>query len=289
LWLADGVDKYPFIALHDLMRDNDKNQLPVSDKALLLSLAGIEADLSIKKALTVAASWNSPDRVHVSITSALVPDAQAGLAARSLATSPPFHMWLPTFQDYDDCIRFNRAEYAPLESWIASQDAYTRLDDLDPFGSAALERYRPARHVRRRFRLHSRDPWSGCWRRPRNLPAFTSPAWGVHTGRWRSEHKEQATALHADTKFLAGLLKKLDRSLMLLVKLEHYREKHRYDEDGGTGGDFTHSWLIAVIDRSLKVELYEENQFDLDAVSKLSDHSRYDFRQRMRVIAAQEG
>jgi hypothetical protein len=290
LWLADGMSKYPFVALHDLMRDADKSQLPVSDKALLLSLAGIDADLAIKGPLTVAGSWNSPDKVHVSITSALVPDAQAALAARSLAACPPFHMWLPTFQDYEDDRLFNRAEYLPLEAWISYQDSYTRLDDLDPFGSkAALERYRPARHVRRRFRLRSQDVWSACWERPRNLAAFLSSAWGGYRGRGRAQHNEQANALYADTRFLAGLLGKLDRSLVLLVKLQHYREKQRYDEESATGGDFTHSWLIAVIDRSLRIEVYEANPLDLEAVSTLSDHSRYDFRERVRVISAQGG
>ena len=76
LWLADGTGKYPFFSLHDLMRDKDKTKPQLLIGILLLSLAGIGPDLSIDKRLVVSGSWNSPDQVHVSITSALVPAQQ---------------------------------------------------------------------------------------------------------------------------------------------------------------------------------------------------------------------
>ena len=252
---------------------------------MLLSLAGIGSDLRIEKELTVSASWNSPDRVHVQIMSALVPGAQADLVVRALATSPPFHMWLPTFRYYDDDDDFNADEYAPAEAWISSGEAYVRLDDDDPRGSkAALERYRPALRIKRRFRLVSKDAWSARWMRPRNRPTFTAGAWGIHSGMGRSEHKEQGNALSVDTKFLSHILQKLDRSLVLLVKLEHYREKQGVDEHG-SGGDFTHTWMIIIVDQSLNlVELREASAADLDTVARLPEHDRYSFRERLRAL-----
>jgi hypothetical protein len=285
LWLSDGCDRYPLVALNDLMLDKAEEELPVSDRAVLLSLADIDGNLRIGELLTVAASWNSPDKVRVSIISALVPGLEADLAARALATTPAFHMWLPTLRHYEDDDDFDSAEYAPAEPWISSGEAYVYLDDGDPRGSkAALERFHMTPKIRRRFRLSSKDSWSARWARPRTKLAFRAGAWGIHTGMGRGAQKEQANALSVDTKFLVHVLKSTDRSLLLLIKLEHYRERQRYDQSG-QGGEFTHSWVVAVIDQSLNVRLHEASAADLDIVSKLPEPSRFSFRERAQALA----
>jgi hypothetical protein len=286
LWLADGTGNYPFFSRHDLMHDSEKEAIPTADRSLLLSLAGIGTDQTIGEHLTVYGSWNSPDNVSVSVMSALVPEQQAKLAARTLVSSPDYHMWLPTYRSYDDDGRFDRLENAPLEAWISSQSAYVRLDGCDPHGSkSTLERPQPALAVKRRFRLSSKDPWSAAWTRSRNLPAFTSEAWGSCIGEGRSESWEQGMALYVDRNFLRSALVKLDRSLLLLVKLNHYRERSRVADKVGDHGTFTYSWAVAVVDKRLEIELFELAEADRNLVSKMPEHSRCDFRDRWRVLS----
>jgi hypothetical protein len=109
LWLADGTEKYPPVAFHDLLGEGDNRGIPIADQAVLLSLSGINADLSIGNRPVFAASWNSPDNVNVSIVTAFVPESEAELAARAIATAPPFHMWLPSYRSYDEDGRFDDA------------------------------------------------------------------------------------------------------------------------------------------------------------------------------------
>ena len=286
LWLSDGTDKYPLAACHDLMEASEDRHKPTSDRKVVLSLAGIDSDLSIKGKLIVAGSWTAPDQVHVSIMSALVPDQDVELAARAVASSPEFHMWLPIYPAHDDEGRYGNTEYAPLEAWISEQDAYPRLDGCDPLGSkAALERLRPAKKIRQRFRLTSKDRWEAIWTRRRDLPAFASCAWGVRTGEGRSESWERGLAFYVDSEFIKLLLRKLDRSLLLLVKLRYYREKQRYSDDSGSGGDSIHSWAIAAVNKSLEINAFSLSEQDCKLVQGLPEHSRYDFRERWRILS----
>jgi hypothetical protein len=286
LWLADGTEKYPPVAFHDLLGEGDNRDTPIADQPLLLSLAGINTDLSIGDRPVLAASWSSPDRVDVSIVTAFVPECEAELAARALSTAPPFHMWLPSYRSYDEDDRFGDGEYAPLEAWFFYEESREGLDRRDPLGSrAAVQRIRPAKKVTERFRLSSKDAWSVIWTRPRDLPALTSSAWGVRTGQGQSERWECGTALYADPAFLRLMLKKLDRSLLLLVKLQHYYKKQSSGEDGTPNkGDFIHSWIVASVTKDLKVKLFRENAADAALVAQLPEHSRYSFAERRRML-----
>jgi hypothetical protein len=286
LWLADGTGKYPIFSRHELLSAGKKEKGPTSEQHVLLSLAGFGGDLSIGERLLVSGSWTSPDGVDVSVMSALVPGRSAALAARALASGSDFHMWLPSYRYDDEDDSFDESEYEPMEAWIANREASQRLDQYDPLGSrAALARPRPAKQIRTLFDLKSDDAWSSIWMAPRNVPAFNSDAWGVRTGEGRSESWQNGTALHANRAFLKSLLTNCERSLLLLIKLQHYQERGRFaDIESGEGG-FTYSWLIATVSKRFNVELFELNKVDLDLVYSLPEHARFSFQERYRVIS----
>jgi hypothetical protein len=77
----------------------------------------------------------------------------------------------------------------------------------------------------------------------------------------------------------------MDRELLLLVKLEHYRERSRYDAtDEDPSGSFSHGYSILLVDRALHVRRAIATPADLAAVAGLDEHSRYDFQKRLRAI-----
>ncbi|WP_316187974.1 MULTISPECIES: hypothetical protein [unclassified Bradyrhizobium] len=282
LWLADGTSLYPSFAQHDLIAGNGNKDTPAHDSTLLLSLAGIGANLSVDDRLIVAGSWSSPDNVSVSIMSALVPEGDSDLAARSLTTSSEFHMWLPDHHP-DDRLG---DEYAPLEPWTFNREAECKLDEDDPLGSrSALARHCPAGRTIKERRLRATGAWQTAWNEPTGRHAFQSLAWGRHTGHGRRADREQGDALYCDAQFMRELLAAKAQRLVLLVKLQHYREK-KYDEHG-TGGTFTHSWIIAVVDEALGVATYSKNAADDAAISKLEQHARFSFRERYRALSEQ--
>jgi hypothetical protein len=292
LWLSDGTGQYPEPALLDLLDSADtKKPHPTGDPAVLLQLAGVDGPGQITRPLTVCGSWDSRDRVDVSIFSALVPPAEADLAAVAVLTSPPFQMSLPVLQGYEDeggC-RIGRDDMAPCEPWTALSETSLELDERDPYGSrTAQARNRPAKSMIKTFKLSTRDPWQEVWRTPSGVVAFKAAAWGERRGRGESEVSDQEMALYCEPDFLATVLRERKRDLLLLIKLRHYQKKDRYapadDGDDGTDSEFTHSSVVARIDASLQVSLMHAPPEAFAAVEKLPEHSRYHFDERLRAI-----
>jgi hypothetical protein len=235
LWLADGTGEYPDYALNDLLADsNEKRPVPLADAGFLRSLAGIDITNQTGKRLIIDALWDSPDGVHVSISSVLVRPTEARLAALALATASSAHMWLPTFRPHEEDDGAFREDTKPCEPWVTHPYVEVKIDEHDPNGSrAAVARPRPSRQTIETCKLASIDPWSEVWSDGPGRVAFRSRAWGRRTGKGEREVWEAGTALECDRRFLAELLRKLDRDMVLLIKLGHYRRRERYGEDDG--------------------------------------------------------
>lgn len=289
LWLSDGTGKYPNEARHELLAaDGEKKPKPTNDAKLLYHLAGFEDSSRLGPRFTVFGSWESPDHVSVWITSALVPHDQTRFAGLALATSPPFHMTLPLVQHYDeeDGRKPRDSEAAPCEGWTTLCEAELKLDERDPFGTrAALARPRPTKWIIDAFKLSVSDPWNERWLLPGGRIAFHAAAWGCKRGQGENEVADDGNAILCDREFLATLLSTLDRDLLVLVKLRHYRQKDRYSTDPDDADDsFSHSFAIAAIDPTLKVTLIEAVPEAIEAVEALDEHSRYRFDLRFRAI-----
>jgi hypothetical protein len=77
----------------------------------------------------------------------------------------------------------------------------------------------------------------------------------------------------------------MDRELLLLVKLEHYRERSRRDAaDEAPSGSFSHGYSILLVDRAVHVRRVVATPADLAAVAGLDEHSRYEFQKRFSAI-----
>ncbi len=290
LWLSDGLGEVPLFALHDLMADDAKGLPgPCRDESIVNSLAGVGCE-GIGQSLMVEGSWSSPDGVRVRVASALVPPAQADIAGRAVATASPMDMWLPTLErdeDGDDSVPPGRSDMAPLEAWITDVHIEAKIDDGDPFASReAVERARPARRVVKALHLRPTSPWPHTWMAPAKRTAFRSLAWGRTTGRGDRERSDSGSALLCDSGVLSRLLTEMDRDLLLLIKLEHYRERsdyHTKEEDPVER--FTHSYSILLIDRTLRVQPIRAGTVDVAAVASLGQHSSYDFQKRLAALA----
>ena len=293
LWLADGTGAYPDFSLHDLKAEQSEKEQPSDEPTLLSSLAGIDTDGRMGALLTVDASWSSPDDVRVSISSVLVPPQDSDAAARALGTGPPSHMWLPAFEHYDEDEKDARRhrDMAPVEPWITPVQAELKIDEHDPCGSReAVQRDRPARHIIDAFDLRADEPWADAWRDRAGCAAFRSLAWGERKGHGENETSDSGSALQCDRAFLSELLTVLDRDLMVLVKLEHYREKPRYEaSDDELGGRFSYSYSVLLVDRDLQVRRVVPTQSDFQTVESIGERSRYEFSDRLLAINRSPG
>jgi hypothetical protein len=99
------------------------------------------------------------------------------------------------------------------------------------------------------------------------------------------EQSDSGSALLCDRSFLSELLAAMGRELLLLVKLQHYRERSRYDAaDEGAGDKFSHSYSLLLVDRTVRARRVIPTPDDLAIISGLDKYSRYDFHKRFRAL-----
>jgi hypothetical protein len=289
LWLADGTGKHPDFSLHDLKAEgSDGKERPSEDPVLHSLLAGINEDGRIGAFLTVDGSWSSPDGVHVAVSSVLVPTGDTAVAARALATAPLTHMWLPTFEYDDDEYDNERRHYsdmAPVEPWITRVQAELKIDKRDPSGCwEAIQRARPAKHIIKAFNLSAQKPWGDAWLDPASRAVFRSLAWGEHEGQGEHETSDSGSALLCERAFLLEMLTALDRNLIVLVKLQHYRERSRFAADNESTGAFSYAYSALSLNHHLEVTRIVPTRSDLGVIEGLGEQARYEFRHRLRAI-----
>lgn len=286
LWLSDGTDRYPESALHDLKAGDLEKERPSEDHELLRPLLGIGPDTEIGDLLIVDGSWSSPDGVSVSISSALVAPGESEIAARAVNSAPRTHLWLPNLQDYEEeGERLRDGDMAPLEGWIVDAHAELQIDKYDPLGCRdAIQRQRPAQRVIDALKLQTDEPWRKYWRDPEGRIAFQCNAWGHLTGEGQHESAETGSALLIDRTVLSEMLTRLDRDLLLLVKLQFYKERNRYDgADKGEDTPFTYSHHLLIIDRGLQAVAVAASDRDSAVVQALGEYDRYDFGKRLQA------
>jgi len=199
-------------------------------------------------------------------------------------------MWLPSLEpgddDSGDHVRFGR-DVAPLEAWITDPHVELHIDDNDPSGvREALQRPRPGTRTIRTFRLHPEKPWADSWIAPGKRVAFRSKAWGRKIWRGDRDDSDSGAALFATRPFLAEFLTATDRDLLVLIKLEHYRESERYSPADDEPSDrFTHSYALLLVDRQLRVRPIVPTPADVATVAALDKYSIHDFQKRFTALS----
>ena len=214
---------------------------------------------------------------------------ESNVAARALRTAPPGQMWLPRLElNEDESDRQSDSEMPPVEAWISHLWAELKIDEDDPYGCReAVQRARPSRHIIRAFQISADQPWADIWRDRAERAVFLSLAWGEKKGQGKHGTSDSGSALQCERVFLSELLSVLDRNLIVLVKLQHYREHRRWaatkDEDGGP---FTYAYSVFSISRDLLVGHVVPTQHDLDLIRSLGERTGSEFRHRLRVLTA---
>jgi hypothetical protein len=113
---------------------------------------------------------------------------------------------------------------------------------------------------------------------------FRSLAWGEKKGQGERETSDSGSALLCQRGFLSKLLTTLDRDLLLLVKLQHYRERTRYATDDDSEDRFSHAYSVLSVNRHLQVTHVVPTSKDFRIVEGLGEHMRYDFCNRFRAL-----
>ena len=92
--------------------------------------------------------------------------------------------------------------------------------------------------------------------------------------------------MFATRPFLAEFLTATDRDLLVLIKLEHYRESERYSPADDEPSDrFTHSYSLLLVDRQLRVRPIVPTPADVATVAALDKYSIHDFQKRFTALS----
>ncbi|MGA9601355.1 MAG: hypothetical protein WBS22_14095 [Methylocystis sp.] len=173
-----------------------------------------------------------------------------------------------------------------VKEWVSRREAYAKLDDFDLFGStAAIRRHRLAMAINKAYGLTSTDPSSATWSNPRHEIAYTTEAWGVHRGQGRSAGADQGNTVTCRTAFLLEVLRNSDCNLLMLIKLQLFIEKSRFNTEKGSESKFVFTWLTAIIDKDGNVKVVKPTDADRKPIDALPERDRSEFEKRIKKLA----
>lgn len=244
-WLSDGTDRTPLDTRVALLETRKKDHAITGDQEKLLRLVGLTSG-TIKE-LVVDGYWHSADGIRVAISSALVPAGKAVRLARQLIREDPMRVWVPHYQESEEDFtpRDERKEYTP---WIVNLSAESRLDEHDPYGVPfANSRSRLARDVSALCSLKREDAFGRTWRDKRDKPMLRAEAWG-REGSDSERGPYPGRRLVCSASALRKVLKKYDKDLLLLIRLERYEQQFRKKVK------WAHTVAVVRIDKALKIE-----------------------------------
>ena len=288
LWPSDGTDSYPRVATNRLCEGSGRDIHPKRSPIVLGNLIGLTSAGEGGSSITVEGGWKSPDSVSVRISSALVPCEYARRAGLAVAVAPAHFAWLPINQSYDeDDIRGTASSFAPIEPWLTFQETYERLDCHDPYMSRyAMERRRPAKAIVRQFDLVPDSKWFRSWSLPTGRPVLEARAWGGRRGHGQREEWDAGERLACDTRFLRRLLQTLNRELIILLVLEHYKDRDSFHDRIEDTDRFSHTTVVWLVDRSGMIRRVRPSSRHRLAIEKLSDYEKTDFSARFDRLAS---
>lgn len=219
-WLSDGTDLYPPIARQYLLRrEAEALALPRRPRkvAAAVGVSGSKA----KDFVLIDGHWVTPDNVHVTVHSALLPRHGAFRTARRLAIGPTWKLWTPVVKGDDE--RDDHHADTPLTPWLVETTKEPTLDEFDPFGVRdANERARPAKSIAEAMTRGGDDPFGRAWKDEAGDVVMRALAWGKRRGGGRHETNESASSLHCSAEKLVAFLKQSQQTLFIVVKFNFY-------------------------------------------------------------------
>ena len=247
-WLSDGTDRTPLDTSVTLLETRKKGLAITGNQEDLLYLAGLTSE-TIKE-LVVDGYWHSADGVNVSISSALVPVDKAEYLARCLIREDPMLVWVPHYRENEEHF-YSSDEKKGYTPWIVNFSVEPKLDEHDPYGvPCANSRPRLAREFSALCSLERRDGFGRIWHDKCGKPMLRAEAWGREDGDSEGglnpEHR-----LVCSAPILRKVLKKYDKDLLLLIKLQRYEGQFREQ------GKWTHTVAVVRINKALKYEYFK--------------------------------
>lgn len=287
LWLADGTDLFPVEDRRPMVefddRGSDKVHVP-RHPLDLLHLAGFDETLVTPTDFIVSGSWESSERLDITIGSQLVSAREARAAAHAVFSAEPFFAYLPVDQSEDDGFdRRKPREKELMTRWLSGDGhTYTKLDANDPYAfQSALQRVSPNAATTKKLGLSKADPFGRLWTDSNGEAVFRAEAWGTRKGRGRHRTERGGTRLIVNRDALIPMLTRDNQALLLLIKVRKYLEKAADDDS------FRHQMLALIIRPNQQVEIVCSVPKALrSAIGKLGHYERGEFADRLAAVEA---
>jgi hypothetical protein len=198
--------------------------------------------------------WNiipGPNVWSCACTVNACPSGCSPYAKRTDARQAPFRTYLPVPDEFDR--DETRPEFAAkiAKGWIIDPNTEIGLDEFDSLGaSSAKGRPRFSQAMITTHGLKSGDPFFRNWTNASNQKIATVYAWG-NPGTSRRENESTGDCLECERHFLRKILNAEECDLLILVKLERYKERF-LDEKSR----YWHTTAIVRVKPSLKFEYF---------------------------------
>ncbi len=182
-----------------------------------------------------------------------MPPGQATRLVRCLTREDPMMVWMPTYEVNEEGGEYLRIEEQnPFTPWIVSPSGGIRLDERDPFG-VRVANHRPflskefasSLHLVRKGSLRAQVGGPEA----HDLLAGLQSAWGREEEN--SDGSNSGVRLFCSRAALREILKKHDKEVLLLIKLERY-ERGSYQVQS----KYTHTVAVVRIKQTLDCEFY---------------------------------
>lgn len=251
LWLSDGTDNTPLDVNTSLLEKTKKEDRITGDENKIKEVLRITEQNKFEEVI-IDGFWKSPDGIDVNIDSALVDPAQAPLLAKRLLRGDPFMAYLPVYSigESGNEYMYDRKKkgYLPV---IAHPDASEGFDKEDPFGTIrAITRPRFSKKIETDFSLTSDTPFAKEWSHSKVIIA-KAEAWKYNISSVKNR-EDGGSRLICNASFLKDLLVKEGKDLLILVKLQRYKEGY-----SSQPSSFSNTTAVVHIDSQLKVTYFK--------------------------------
>ncbi|MDX8496415.1 NACHT domain-containing protein [Mesorhizobium sp. VK22B] len=272
-WLADDTSLTPVDIGSELTGGRD---LPVPARSIeLLPLAN--PDYLGPEWLVVDGMWDAKDGFDVTVSSALVPEADLSDAVLTLALLSQFDVWLPKRRHED---RFH-VEMRPFQAWLdeVERARESGIDQSDPYGiRTARDDVIPVPDLVRDAGLYSLSPYHRIWS-DGAAAKFRTEAWGRMSGSGRDKSEIRGRRALAHRSLIQQACASVGGSLVILIFTRRYME--------GKHGDaaFPSRWLLVVVGPDGKPQPVVRIPTAVRrAVKAMAEHPRPEFKRALKVV-----
>ena len=285
LWLADLTDPFPLDLTKEAdmpMPESGERSTVREDRSLLAPLVGFRDGKKVAEDwLPVAGRWSIGRDTTVKLQSVLANARDARAVVMAVLSADAFFRWLP--DDEAEIARHFGSDGHTVQQWVAmTPNTERQLDRHDPYGAAtALDRPFPSDWTRDLLGAVADDGVIRSWSID-GRTAYRAEAWGAEGGRGEYAWSETGYRMFVRRGALLSLLKVSERSLVVALTLQKY---HR-EKSSGRVGDFTHRFLVVVIDKRGQIWWPRGlSRQAKEALATLDPDRRRDFYSRFRAIA----